>query len=326
MPLQLPDLASKTYSDIMDEMLVSIPKYSDTWTNFNPSDPGITLLELFSWIADMTLYRINRVPEDSYINFLELVAGTSKPEHVNLALENLKSDPAADRTKIKLLEFLREIEEGKQKEIPEIRAAALKFLTSSYRAITEDDFERLAIEATENDIIKVKRAVVIGKPEKVEIIVISDPIYRKNNEIYSGLLKKVKEYLSPRRLIGTRIEVKVPAYTNIKIDLRVTIQYQYDAKDVIKEINDRILEYLHPLTGGHDKKGWPYNRRLTIYDLDRIVEEIDGVDYVNEIKMTEIDKDVDCVSEKRVSGSKESIEIKGLVHIENVCLFIEEAR
>jgi hypothetical protein len=318
MPLQPPDLAGKTYKDIMDEMLASIPKYSDTWTNLNPSDPGITILELLSWNADMTLYRINRMPEESYVNFLRLVAGTSGLEYVNRSLEKLKTDPNSDRMLIRLLEFLKDIEKGEQKEIPEIKAAALDFLNSNYRAMTKEDFERLSIETTENDIVKVKRAIVISDGEKVEVIIVSDPVYRYNKDVYDDLIKKVKGYLYPRRLIGTRIVVKSPAFTRVKIEVKVIYQYQYhDTTNVEESVRKRILEYLDPLTGGHEGKGWTYKRSLTVYEIDQIVEEMEGIDRVKEVIIDDFSGD---------STKKEIINIIGLIEITEDDIIIEEVK
>ncbi|MDE6959881.1 MAG: hypothetical protein K2P27_03380, partial [Lachnospiraceae bacterium] len=35
----------KTYEELLSEALMKIPFYSEEWTNRNPSDPGITILE-----------------------------------------------------------------------------------------------------------------------------------------------------------------------------------------------------------------------------------------------------------------------------------------
>ena len=43
------------------------------WTDHNVSDPGITLIETFAYLVDQVLYRLNRVPERSYVTFLELM-------------------------------------------------------------------------------------------------------------------------------------------------------------------------------------------------------------------------------------------------------------
>jgi hypothetical protein len=42
------NLADKTYEDIIAEAIEQIPLYSGEWTNFNPSDPGITILQNLS--------------------------------------------------------------------------------------------------------------------------------------------------------------------------------------------------------------------------------------------------------------------------------------
>ena len=43
------------------------------WTEHNVSDPGITLIELFAWMTEMTIYRLNRVPDKLHVALLELL-------------------------------------------------------------------------------------------------------------------------------------------------------------------------------------------------------------------------------------------------------------
>ena len=50
-----------------------IPTYAPQWTDHNPSDLGITLIELFAWLVEQLIYRLNRVPEKNYIAFLKLL-------------------------------------------------------------------------------------------------------------------------------------------------------------------------------------------------------------------------------------------------------------
>jgi predicted phage baseplate assembly protein len=72
---QLPksNLDDRNYKDLIDECLLRIPRYCPEWTNYNPSDPGITLVELFAWLTDQMLFRFNQVPRRNYITFLELL-------------------------------------------------------------------------------------------------------------------------------------------------------------------------------------------------------------------------------------------------------------
>jgi len=73
MRLPAPNLDDRTFTEIVEEAKSLIPKYSSEWTDLNPSDPGITLLELMAWMTESILYRLNRVPEKNYIKFLDLI-------------------------------------------------------------------------------------------------------------------------------------------------------------------------------------------------------------------------------------------------------------
>ncbi len=76
MPLQLPNLDDRRYADLVDEARRLIPTYAPEWTNHNPSDPGITLVELFAFLSEMLLYRLNRVTAANVLSFLKLLNGT----------------------------------------------------------------------------------------------------------------------------------------------------------------------------------------------------------------------------------------------------------
>jgi predicted phage baseplate assembly protein len=78
---QLPksDLDDRTFKDLVDECLLRIPRYCPEWTNHNPSDPGVTLIELFAWLTDQMLLRFNQVPRRNYVAFLELLGLALQP-------------------------------------------------------------------------------------------------------------------------------------------------------------------------------------------------------------------------------------------------------
>lgn len=79
MPLAVPNLDDRSFQDILDEARRRIPTYTPEWTDHNLSDPGITMLELFSWMTDMLIYRLNRVPDKNYVKFLELIGVYLQP-------------------------------------------------------------------------------------------------------------------------------------------------------------------------------------------------------------------------------------------------------
>jgi len=80
MPLPTPNLDDLRFQrDLVDEARRRIIRYCPEWTDYNLSDPGITLIELFAWMTEMMVYRLNRVPEKTYVKFMELLGVQLQP-------------------------------------------------------------------------------------------------------------------------------------------------------------------------------------------------------------------------------------------------------
>src|SRR5690242_7803887 len=75
MPLEqeAPQLDTHTYDQLRRKLLERIPRYLPEWTDYNESDPGVTLIELFAWLSEQLFFEMSRVPERSYIKFLKLL-------------------------------------------------------------------------------------------------------------------------------------------------------------------------------------------------------------------------------------------------------------
>ena len=122
MPLKIPNLDDRDYSDLVAEAISMIPRYAPSWTNYNPSDPGITLIELLAYFTEMLLYRLDRVGRDNKVNFLRLLLGSD----------------GADRERLKQLS-LEDIEKLIQETVLDLR--------QPQRAVTCEDYEYLARQA-----------------------------------------------------------------------------------------------------------------------------------------------------------------------------------
>ncbi len=72
MPLPLPDLDDRTWSDLVDEASSLIHRYAPGWTDYNLSDPGITLIDLLAWITEADVYGVDQVPPRHRQRFLAL--------------------------------------------------------------------------------------------------------------------------------------------------------------------------------------------------------------------------------------------------------------
>ncbi|MEP6925801.1 MAG: baseplate J/gp47 family protein [Pyrinomonadaceae bacterium] len=79
MPLQIPKIDDRRYQDLLDEALARIPVHNPEWTNFNRSDPGVTLIELFAFMTESLLYRANLIPERNRLKFLQLLGIPLQP-------------------------------------------------------------------------------------------------------------------------------------------------------------------------------------------------------------------------------------------------------
>jgi predicted phage baseplate assembly protein len=73
MALPVPNLDDRKFQDLVDEAKRLIPRYTPEWTNHNLSDPGVALIELFAWMSETVLYRLNQVPDKLFTHFLNLV-------------------------------------------------------------------------------------------------------------------------------------------------------------------------------------------------------------------------------------------------------------
>lgn len=79
MPLNPPKLDDRDFASLFEEARSRIPRYLPEWTDWNESDPGITLLQLQSWLAETILYRLNQLPELNYLKFLQLLGIDQTP-------------------------------------------------------------------------------------------------------------------------------------------------------------------------------------------------------------------------------------------------------
>jgi hypothetical protein len=106
-PLEAPQLDSRSFEDLVREARLRIPTYTPEWTDFNDSDPGMTLVQLFAWLTEMMLYEMNRVPDRTYVNFLALLGQELDPPapakaYLTFSVQEgaREVDPVPERTQV----------------------------------------------------------------------------------------------------------------------------------------------------------------------------------------------------------------------------------
>jgi predicted phage baseplate assembly protein len=88
-PIPSPILDDRSYQQLRDELVRRIPVYTPEWTDHNPSDPGITLLELVAFLGENLLYRFNQIPEatlSAYLKLLQIPLRSAVPARAMLGL------------------------------------------------------------------------------------------------------------------------------------------------------------------------------------------------------------------------------------------------
>ncbi len=103
MSLKAPKLDDRTFAQLMAEARQLVAQKGGSWTDLSPGDPGVVLLELFAYLTEVMLYRLNRAPEKAYVAFLRLLGVTLQP-------------PAAASVDVT---FMRSRPSDKPQEIPE---------------------------------------------------------------------------------------------------------------------------------------------------------------------------------------------------------------
>ena len=73
MALPVPNLDDRRFQELVNESKRLVQQKCPEWTDHNVHDPGVTLIELFAWMTDQVIYRLNRVPDRNYVKFLELI-------------------------------------------------------------------------------------------------------------------------------------------------------------------------------------------------------------------------------------------------------------
>lgn len=73
------NLDDQTFDGIVESAVNKIPYIYPEWTDYNPHDPGITLIELFAWYKEMQQYHMNVVTRDLKLKLLKLVGVRPKP-------------------------------------------------------------------------------------------------------------------------------------------------------------------------------------------------------------------------------------------------------
>jgi Baseplate J-like protein len=253
MPITLPNLDDRAFADLVEEARGLLVAHAPHLTNHNPSDPVITLIELFAYYSDVLLFRVNNVTDANRRKFLQLLNGIAPPPVADLGAEERR---------------------------------AVLALRQTDRAVTAEDYEFLSLAA---DPVHVARAHCIPgrnleltdpvlrlqpQPGHVSVIIVLSP--GANLATVTGT---VSAYLDPRRLLTARVHVVPPRVVPVRVRATLHLLPDWKEDQVKQPAIDAITRFLDPLVG-RDGTGWPLGRNVYVSEIYRLLDTLPGVDFV----------------------------------------------
>jgi uncharacterized phage protein gp47/JayE len=161
------------------------------------------------------------------------------------------------------------------------------------RAVTVEDFEWLAKQASRK-VVKVRCLPNTNNKKQTEagwvtVIIVPDSLDAKPFPSLE-LRKIVQRYLescSANTLSHARhIFVDGPTYLDVDISVGVYVDSIDVASEVEREVRRTLNSFLHPLTGGPEGQGWDFGRDVSASDVYALLESIDGVDHVENLRFS----------------------------------------
>jgi len=176
-----------------------------------------------------------------------------------------------------------------------MRAPAM--LRSRERAVTESDYEFLALQALPAAIGRVKclqpRPAEAGRvaPGQIYVLVIprvvepSHYLDPEDLELNESDAQMLTDYLDERRLLTTRLDIRVSAYRWVSVRALLRASSGVLEEDVEADVQARLYKFLNPLTGGPDGSGWSFGRDLFVSDVYQCLQGTPNVQFIRGVEM-----------------------------------------
>jgi predicted phage baseplate assembly protein len=168
---------------------------------------------------------------------------------------------------------------------------AIELMETPQRAVTLKDYETLAMQTPGVRLARVTARAnlhpsfpCLKASGMITLIILPDmPTLRPAPS--PALRRTVAAYLNRRRVIGTRVEVVGPTYLEVTVRARVRGLTGINKIDLQQKIVAALNEFLHPLHGGPERKGWPFGRDVYRAEILQVIDEVAGVDHVLSLEL-----------------------------------------
>lgn len=320
MTFELPNLDQRNYQQLVQELLRKIPQFTTQWTDYNDSDPGITLIQLLAWLDESLLYQANNIPVQTQQNFLRWVLGLAFSE--NKTVYSQFAEKNYDFSFLGLRDILQQLEAGENFSRQVLQKQVLEYIGSEYATITLKDIEQLALQTNQviaqrqeasqsstSQVLHVKKAYAQVEQEVMCVYILDDSkpayiypdysnriLYRNTSNVkrrsmildtqnvsdaLKDLINQVQRYLDPRVILGTRVMAKPAQFTDINLILDINLNANTDIQVTLNVLFTTLFNYLLPDNTVSGNATWAYNQAPHADDIRQLIYQTPGIDAIN---------------------------------------------
>jgi Baseplate J-like protein len=203
---------------------------------------------------------------------------------------------------------------GDRESIARVQERGPKILRHGGKAVTVQDFEDLAYEAS-TEIARVKAIVPEFDPLDPKLWIDPSPVNPKLSEQVSehgkvkvvdrgkvtllivpyssaaqptpslALIDRVRDYIRSRCSPTVDLLVAAPQWQQVSVTTEL-VPTSLDVADAVRiAARSRLEQFLHPLTGGPEGRGWAFGREPHLSDIYALLESIAGIDRIRSLQI-----------------------------------------
>ncbi|MEM8809016.1 MAG: putative baseplate assembly protein, partial [Cyanobacteria bacterium P01_G01_bin.38] len=178
-----------------------------------------------------------------------------------------------------------------------------RLLRTRDRAVTPEDFETLAIEASHGAVARSICPKQINDQPGVVTVMLVPQANIANIETAMGiapgafdltpqLTQQVTQYLDDRRPLGVQVKLQAPDYVGVTVKTEVAIDPAYGSPEaqqaILHDLQVALYRFLNPLVGGRDGRGWPFGTAVYPSDIITLLQGVTGVRYLGAVMLYEV--------------------------------------
>jgi hypothetical protein len=322
MTFELPNLDLIQAQQELDGLMRRIPAFAPGWTDHNPSDPGVTLLQMLVWLAEGTAYTANAVPLEAYRNMLRWVLGLSSalcnPKEANYESQfpysKYADGPSQDPAYDALRQVLAQVEMHAPLGYAALQEAVVDFRRTPFLAVTPGDLAALAAQLNgfldakggspaPTGLVHVARLCLRQRGDVTDVFLVSDDGYTYSDPVRAAgvfsvsldsppdesereatLLAGAREYFAARTVIGSAMSL----HNACLLDIDVRCEVRCFAREPADEVAVAVLKALECAMQPARKDGgcdWTYGAAIDATSVMPVIASTPGVDYVQTLEV-----------------------------------------